>query len=165
MRKRNAGFTLVELMMVVGTIGILAAIAIPAYQDYIIRSKMVDAFVIADIGKRAVGEYYERWGTFPEGNAQAGFAAPEAFRGRYVNDMRVERGAVKLSLSLGGAFTSQKELLFGFYLRPMVNKANPTGPLAWTCSEVEKSLPAAFEIIGKAGTDAPPRKYLPASCR
>jgi type IV pilus assembly protein PilA len=166
MRKRSTGFTLVELMMVVGTIGLLAAIALPAYQDYIQRSKMVDVFVIADIGRRAVAEYYERWGVFPDGNAQAGLAAPEAYRSRYVRDMRIEQGAVKLAITFGGAFSPSpsKELNFGFYLRPMVNKSYPTGPIGWTCTGTEKA-PATFAVIGTAGTDTPAVKHLPAVCR
>jgi type IV pilus assembly protein PilA len=167
MKRHHSGFTLVELMMVVATIGILAAIALPAYQDYIIRSKMAEAFVVADLGKRAVNEYYERWGAFPEANAQAGLPAPETFRSRYVGEMRVVQGMVQLSVALGGAFEkAPKELSFNFYLRPIVNKAYPTGPLGWTCSPSEKGLTGLpMEVVGKAGSDVPPRKYLPASCR
>ncbi len=168
MRSRLArGFTLIELMMVVAIIGVLAAIAIPAYRDYIVRSKMSEVLVVADIGKRAVDEYYARWGTFPDGNEQAGLPAPEAFLSRYVVSMSVMQGMIKVSLGLGPGFEkAPKELSFNFYLRPMVNKAHPTAPLAWFCSVKDKEVGhLPFDLIGKAGTDAPPGKYLPAACR
>lgn len=168
MRSRRArGFTLIELMMVVAIIGLLATIAIPAYQDYVIRSKMSEVLVVADIGKRAVDEYYGRWGTFPDGNEQAGLPAPEAFRSRFVVAMSVTQGMIKVPMGLGGAFEKgPKELGFTFYLRPLVNKAHPSAPLAWLCSSSDKGAAGLpFDLIGKAGTDAPPAKYLPAACR
>lgn len=166
-RQRQSGFTLVELMMVVAIIGLLASIAIPAYQDYVTRAKMADALVIADVGKFAVSEYYERWGTFPADNAQAGLPAPEAYRSRHVKELRIVNGMVQLSLGLGQAYEgSPKELSFRFYVRPLVSKLHPTAPLAWTCSVNDKELASLpFEIVGKAGTDVPPRKFLPAGCR
>ncbi len=72
MRKIQQGFTLIELMIVVAIIGILAAIAIPAYQDYTIRSKVTEMINSAGVCKTSVAEYYQSLGAFPTSATQAG---------------------------------------------------------------------------------------------
>jgi type IV pilus assembly protein PilA len=72
MRKVQQGFTLIELMIVVAIIGILAAIAIPAYQDFTIRSKVTELINAAGVCKTSVAEYYQAKGTFPTGTADSG---------------------------------------------------------------------------------------------
>ncbi|MBK1733653.1 pilin [Thiococcus pfennigii] len=75
MSKRQAGFTLIELMIVVAIIGILAAIAIPAYQDYTVRAKVTEALNFAAAAKTAVAEYIISTGDEPTSNSEAGIAA------------------------------------------------------------------------------------------
>ncbi len=75
MKRVQQGFTLIELMIVVAIIGILAAIAIPAYQDYIARAQMSEAMNLADGAKASVAEYYMNNGEWPTDNATAGLAA------------------------------------------------------------------------------------------
>ena len=68
MKKMQKGFTLIELMIVVAIIAILAAIAIPAYQDYLIRTQVSEGAVLTDGAKTAVAEFYSNKGDFPTAN-------------------------------------------------------------------------------------------------
>ncbi|MGC8854990.1 MAG: pilin, partial [Halothiobacillaceae bacterium] len=83
MKKAQHGFTLVELMIVVAIIGILAAVAMPAYQDYIARSQIAEAMNLASGLKTAVAEVYGQAGTCPT-NGSDGIAAATAIKGKYV---------------------------------------------------------------------------------
>lgn len=87
------GFTLIELMIVIAIIGILAAIAIPAYQDYIGRSQMAEALSLASGQKGAVAEYYSSNQTCPNNDAgdytTGGIAKPTQISGKYVAQVLV----------------------------------------------------------------------------
>ena len=89
MKKVQQGFTLIELMIVVAIIGILAAIAIPAYQDYTIRSQVTEGLNLAAGSKVAVAEFFQNNGAFPTTNAQAGVPTNTDINGNYVNDVAV----------------------------------------------------------------------------
>jgi type IV pilus assembly protein PilA len=100
MRKSGStrGFILIELMLVVAIIGILAAVAIPAYQNYILRAKATEWQLMSTPLKDAISQYFDYWGKLPPDNAAAGLPAPEAYRSRYVESMQVKNGAVLVSL-------------------------------------------------------------------
>src|SRR6187551_3543621 len=72
MKKIQQGFTLIELMIVVAIVGILAAIALPAYQDYVVRSKMSEAVAALAACKTSISEYASTKGSFPADEAAAG---------------------------------------------------------------------------------------------
>jgi type IV pilus assembly protein PilA len=143
MQRRQQGFTLIELMIVVAIIGILAAIAIPAYQDYTIRSQIAEGLQLVGGAKVSASEYFQDTGTFATDNSTAGLTAPDTIQGNYVT--RVELGA-------GGAI----QVTFGNDANAQIAGAvlsfTPTdnnGSISWVCN----------------GDSALPNKYLPAACR
>ncbi len=87
-KSAQQGFTLIELMIVVAIIGILAAIAIPAYQDYLIRSQVSEGLTMASAAKAGVSEFYANRGAWPSSNSAAGMGAASTIQGKYV---RVDR--------------------------------------------------------------------------
>jgi len=154
---RRNGFTLIELMMVVAIIGILFAVAIPAYTNYTHRARISEAFTLADLGKQGVSEYFGRWGRLPENNAAAGLFAPEAYRGRTVQSMEVKDGAIRIAIQL--------DRRYSLYLRPAIADEGTLSAIAWACNDNIKDIGKEFKLRGKSGTDIPPPAYLPSICR
>ncbi|EMU0756407.1 pilin, partial [Neisseria gonorrhoeae] len=95
MNTLQKGFTLIELMIVIAIVGILAAVALPAYQDYTARAQVSEAILLAEGQKSAVTEYYLNHGEWPENNTSAGVASsPTDIKGKYVKSVTVAKGVV-----------------------------------------------------------------------
>jgi len=142
MKKMQKGFTLIELMIVVAIIAILAAIAIPAYQDYTVRSKVSELVVAADACKTSVAEYYQSQGTLPADISAAGCSSNST---QYVDSMTADNGVIEVTAKTGTGHlpTSAAGI---FQLKPTATTSDK--PLSWSCTG---------STIAK--------KYLPAICR
>ncbi|OOG42487.1 pilin [Rhodanobacter sp. C05] len=141
-QRASAGFTLIELMIVVAIIAILAAIAIPAYQDYLIRAQVTEGMSLAAGAKSAVWDYVSNTGTYPPSNQSAGLAAKTAISGNYVSSVDVTGGAITVAFQ--GAKANQA-------IRNSLLVLSPTtsgGSILWSCT------PSTLD-----------GKYLPTTCR
>ncbi|EMT4537961.1 pilin, partial [Neisseria gonorrhoeae] len=102
MNTLQKGFTLIELMIVIAIVGILAAVALPAYQDYTARAQVSEAILLAEGQKSAVTEYYLNNGEWPANNGDAGVASPGEIKGKYVQKVEVAKGVVTAQMASTG---------------------------------------------------------------
>ena len=143
--KKQQGFTLIELMIVVAIIGILAAIAIPAYQDYTIRAQVSEGLNLSGGAKAAVTEFFQDRGSMPTTNTQAGLAASGDIEGKYVTSVAVGASGV-IEVTYG---KDAHQIISGANLQLTPDTAVP-GSVQWICTD---------------GTTAIDNKHLPAACR
>jgi type IV pilus assembly protein PilA len=158
MKTMQKGFTLIELMIVVAIIGILAAIAIPAYQDYTIRAQVSEGLTLAAAAKAAVAETYLNTGTAPVNRMDAGMSnnATDTF-GKYVASIEVTNGTI--------------DITYGNDVNQMINAnivslepyTSTDQSVVWACGY---ATTPAVNTMGSGGdnTNIEP-KYLPSACR
>jgi prepilin-type N-terminal cleavage/methylation domain-containing protein len=125
MRHNQLAFTLVELMIVIVIIGILLAIAIPQYQQYVVRSKITEGLQLASVVKIAVAEYYLINDKFPISNHEAGIA--EKIQGKYVQNIVVGENGV-ISIDYADIIQSAKQNIL------TLTPQSDNGTIAWNCS-------------------------------
>lgn len=154
------GFTLIELMLVVAIIGVLVAVAVPAYGEYANRARYAEAFSLAETAQRGVAEHFARWGEMPRDNRTAGLFAPPAYRGRYVQSIEVRDGMVRVAIQAD----ARTDAVTAIYLRPVYPESG-SGNLFWRCNKEKEDLPPGYRVTGKVGSDIPKNSHMPATCR
>jgi type IV pilus assembly protein PilA len=137
------GFTLIELMIVVAIIAILSAIAIPAYQDYLIRAQVSEGINLATGAKAAVWDFVANTGRFPGNNQSAGLTASSSIGGRYVSSVDVTSGLITVAFGTSNANTAISSDVF------VLSPVTAAGSITWNCTDKTTI----------------PKTYLPTVCR
>ncbi|HEZ4085789.1 TPA: pilin [Neisseria meningitidis] len=161
MNTLQKGFTLIELMIVIAIVGILAAVALPAYQDYTARAQVSEAILLAEGQKSAVTEYYLNHGTWPKNNTSAGVATSANIKGKYVEKVEVKNGVVTATMLSTGV---NKEIQ-GKKLSLWAKRQD--GSVKWFCGLPVTRTDAKADTVAAAAKTADNinTKHLPSTCR
>jgi len=171
LKKMQQGFTLIELMIVVAIIGILAAIAIPAYQDYTIRAKVTEGLNLADSAKTAVAESFQSGGLTGLG-AAAGSWNSSFVRTKYVTNIQVGTGTGIIVISYDGGANGIPQLganntlaLTPFIAGTLLAAAGTlAGNIDWACASAAHAT-ASAQSMGGATAGSIVTKYVPTNCK
>jgi len=169
LKQVQKGFTLIELMIVIAIIGILAAIAIPAYQNYTIRAQVTEGLSLADGMKTAISEFYAQNGTFPTAITNVPANANNttlflqgAVTGKYVSGVTLPTGGIVATFSSQGVYTANKLLDTKILVLTPYLSANQD--IVWVCglttAPTSATLPAGVTVT----LTTVPTQYLPGAC-
>ena len=153
------GFTLVELMVVVGIVAMLALMTIPSLVEKTVRDQVAEALPLADLAKPAIAAAWLAEQPLPTDNAAAGLPAPDKIVGNYVSSVEVREGAISLTFGNRANRSLKGKVLT---LRPAVVADSPMVPIAWICGNA--SVPDKMTVKGVNRTDVTPL-HLPLKCR
>ncbi|HEZ3220698.1 TPA: pilin [Neisseria meningitidis] len=161
MNTLQKGFTLIELMIVIAIVGILAAVALPAYQDYTARAQVSEAILLAEGQKSAVTEYYLNHGEWPANNSSAGVATSADIKGKYVKSVEVKNGVVTAQMASSNVNNEIKDKKLSLWAK------RQNGSVKWFCGlPVTRTTGAkADDAVNKATDKQIDTKHLPSTCR
>jgi type IV pilus assembly protein PilA len=167
MKTIQKGFTLIELMIVIAIIGILAAIAIPAYQNYTIRAQVTEGISLAAGWKTAISEYYAQNGSFPTCSSTAStgaagcVAVSGASGGKYASAVSVNATAPGGQINIVYSGTQVNKKLTGLILT-LSPGLDANYDVVWVCGTA--AVPATITTAGPPTATTIPASYLPTSC-
>ncbi|HFC7234968.1 TPA: pilin [Neisseria meningitidis] len=165
MNTLQKGFTLIELMIVIAIVGILAAVALPAYQDYTARAQVSEAILLAEGQKSAVTEYYLNHGIWPANNSDAGVASSASdIKGKYVQSVEVKNGVVTATMASSNVNNEIKGKKLSLWAK------RQDGSVKWFCGQPVTRTDTATDAAITADTDTDTNgkidtKHLPSTCR
>jgi len=159
MRKRSSGFTLLEMMVVIAIIGILALMAVPSYQEKIVRDQIIEALPLADLAKAPVAASWSAGLPFPDSNDGAGLPPADKIVSNLVRSVLIQGGAIHVTFGNRASGAIRDKVLT---LRPAVVADAPIVPVAWVCGNA--AAPDKMTLKGENKTNIP-AKFLPLKCR
>ncbi|HEZ0144553.1 TPA: pilin [Neisseria meningitidis] len=161
MNTLQKGFTLIELMIVIAIVGILAAVALPAYQDYTARAQVSEAILLAEGQKSAVTEYYLNHGTWPANNSSAGVATSASdIKGKYVEKVEVANGVITATMLSSGVNKEIQGKKLSLWAK------RQAGSVKWFCGQpVTRNANNAADVTADSGNGKIDTKHLPSTCR
>lgn len=157
--KKISGFTLIELMMVVAIMGILATLAVPTFQERVIRAQVNEAILLSDFAKDSIASYFRANRQMPRNNAEAGLPPSEKIIGNYVTSLEVADGAIHVTLGNRVNRNADGKVLT---IQPSVVATYPNVPISWNCGLAEP--PASMKHYGVNRTNLA-SIFLPIDCR
>jgi len=157
--QKAAGFTIVEMMVVVGVVAVLALMMVPAYTDRLVREQVTEALPLADLAKKPVAAAWALAQVFPADNAAAGLPVKDKIVSDLVSGVAVEAGAIHMTFGNRVNSTIRGKILT---LRPAVVEDAPVVPVTWICGF--GAVPEKMAVKGTNRTDVP-KNYLPLKCR
>ncbi len=132
MKRQLQAFVFIELLGITVLVTILAAVAVPAFSDYLARSQTAEGFLLATTVKQSVSDYYAHRGKFPVDNRAAGVPAPEQLTGRYVSRIEVVNGQVIVYFGHHSSHQISGKIL---HFRPKLHD----GAISWLCDKIDET--------------------------
>ena len=155
----NKGFTLIELMIVISIITILTTMALPSYQDKIIRIQVTEGLQLSRFVQQNIQDYYAIKGSFPEDNITAGVPEAQKIIGTYVQGIYVQKGAIHIVF---GNNVNRNIMDQTVTIRPAIVTGEPRVPISWI--RAFEAVPHGMTVVGDNNTTVPAR-LLPVECR
>lgn len=157
--KKNSGFTLIEMMVVVAIIAILALMALPTPDPAISRKQVSESLDLIEDYKRLVAFYQKSTQVFLKDNKEAGIPAPDKLLGNYVDRIDFKDGAFHLHFGNKAHPNIKNKTLS---VQPIMVKGSPESPISWICGKA--AVPEGMQAVGENRTDIDV-KDLPLNCR